>query len=167
MRPPSASLCSAPSPRGGRIKKAFPLSLPLAGKVASEARRVGPAFHLKQNRINHAIQIRIDVNIPEPHHTKTARQQIPVTPEITRFAFGHSVLRAINFKDQSMTELGKVNNVPVKRHLPTKMKSLGIELLQMNPKFHFFMRHRFAKFARFGAKKCWLRHMRTLIERKN
>jgi hypothetical protein len=92
--------------------------------VAAEGGRVGCASEqLGIYRLQHAVEIAIDLVVPEPKDLKAPPCKTGVTARIARSMFIEVVLPAIEFDDEPMLHADEVDNETVARRLPPEMKT--------------------------------------------
>jgi hypothetical protein len=91
--------------------------------VAAEGGRVGCApAQLGAYRLQHAIEITIDIAVPEPKDSKASTCETGVTARIARSVFIEVVLPAIEFDDEPVLHTDEVDNETFARRLSPEMK---------------------------------------------
>jgi hypothetical protein len=61
-----------------------------------------------------------------------------VTDSISLLPYGFAVLGAINFQDQALCKLSKIQDITIQWHLSAKVLTLFIQLFQIYPELYFF-----------------------------
>ena len=59
------------------------------------------------------------------------------------------MLRTVNFDNQALVEINKIEDVAIDWCLPAKVVSLPVEMLELKPELYFFMGHGFAELLGF------------------
>jgi len=93
--------------------------------VAGKAGRVGFSVRPQRrvDRFEHALQILIDVGIPEPQHAKSFSHEIAVAALIPRSVVVKIVLPAVDFNGELMPHAYEIHDVAFPRRLTPEMKS--------------------------------------------
>jgi hypothetical protein len=91
--------------------------------VAAEGGRVGCASaQLGIHRLQHAVEIAIDLVVPEPEDSKAPPCKTVVTARIAGSMFIEVVLPAIEFDDGPVLHADEVDNETLARRLSPEMK---------------------------------------------
>ncbi len=130
---------------GFLLRSSYPLHRPCDGEGRFARRRkpggaLAPLVHSTRNRVQHAIQLFIDLPIPEPQHAPALRFQLSRPPYIARKPSSFAVLKPIQLDHQLGCRAREVRHERPNRMLPPKLrifKSLGAQSL---PELRFDIR---------------------------
>jgi hypothetical protein len=86
--------------------------------------------------------------IRKAENTKSLFGEMLVANAIMQFALRNTMLRTVHLDDQLLTELGEIDDISAHRNLAAEVKSISIEMPQLNPKFYLLRGHRFSQLAR-------------------
>jgi len=92
----------------------------------------------------HAVQISVDLIVPEPKHAKSVSFKVAIALSVFDDMRIKAVLASIDLHHQAMPHANKVHDVSFTRRLPTKVISAFPPRPQMNPEFHLLARQRLA-----------------------
>src|SRR5262249_17580677 len=101
-----------------------PESLPRRGRVAERSEAGWGLTERVVDNCQHAVQIAIDVVVPETQYAKPFRGQMMIA---LRVALGMRIkvmLAAVDFDDEPMLEANKINDVVFTRRLSPEVESL-------------------------------------------
>jgi hypothetical protein len=110
--------------------------------VAAEGGRVGPAStQFGVYRLQHAIEILIDIIVPETKDVKAIVGETCITNAVSRLMFIEIVLPAVEFDYQFMLHTNKVHDEPVTGRLAPEVVSALSPSTKVNPEFYFLAGH--------------------------
>ena len=115
--------------------------------MAAAGGRVGASLENLVDTQENAIEILIDLVIPESQDDKTVFGEMPIALRVPPHLRSGSVLAAIDFDDDPSVYAYEIEYVSIARRLPTKMKATFAPISQMHPQFDFLRRQRFPKSA--------------------
>ncbi len=98
----------------------------------------------RKNGVNDTIHITIHLVVPETQDLKSGISKMPIADAISRFACFHPMLGSIDFDNQHVPKLGKVDDVAIEGSLSSEVMPLPIEMFQLNPQFDLLRGHGFA-----------------------
>ena len=116
------------------------LSLPGTGRGdhAQRGGRGGSPADSKGDCRQHAINVLVDLIVPEPQDAKSVASELSVAGGIVCAA----VLTAIDLDDEMMLKANEVENVAAVRTLPPEMVAMRAPRSKVNPKLHPMFGHR-------------------------
>ena len=94
-----------------------------------------------------AIEIGVDVRVPDPDRAKTRPAKHRVTHGVVIGLRAFGVLASVNFDNQTLPEADEIEIESEQRRLSTEMESLRAHLPKLNPETDFLRRHRSAQLA--------------------
>jgi hypothetical protein len=107
------------------------------GRVAAAKRRTGGGVRgraqRQQDSLNNAIQVRVDVRVPESQRTKTGAAKDCIAHRIVVRVKILAMLATVDFDHQSLLEADKVQVEADERRLASEVKALGPQLSKLNP----------------------------------
>ena len=103
----------------------------------------GPRHGTGEDRIDHGVEIAIDVAVPEPQNLEAGVFKRRVPMQIFRVLSACGVLRSIDFHDKPAIETDEIENEAEQRSLAPEMQSLFAEWTKPNPEFYFLWRQSF------------------------
>lgn len=84
----------------------------------------------------HAVQIPINLIVPEAQHPEALACKVIVTSRIVSSMRSEVVLTAVNFDDEAVLETNEIYDIGVPRGLAAEMESSFSPRAQMNPQLH-------------------------------
>ncbi|MNT74810.1 hypothetical protein D3C72_2136580 [compost metagenome] len=88
---------------------------------------------MRQNGRHHAVQFIANGGVIEPQRREPFARQHGVPHPVPRCLRLNRMRDAVHLDDQPRVETDKVEDIAAKRRLPSKMKSLSAEQLQLHP----------------------------------
>jgi hypothetical protein len=125
---------------GGRERQ----SLPGTGRVRPPA---GGGVERSVNRIEHAIEVAIDLRVPESQHLEPGNAEAFVTLDVPGCLTVMSMAASIDFDDYTLLEADEVEDETMARSLAAEVKSIAPPRAQMHPHFHLLRSDVLAKVA--------------------
>jgi hypothetical protein len=89
----------------------------------------------REDRVDHGIELRLDVTIPKPQHTVTGRSQEAVPPLVVGRTF--EMLTAIQFDDEPPIERGEVADVEADLVLSAELETADLAATETAPEESF------------------------------
>jgi len=111
---------------------------------------------LVPNSVHDGVQVVINLEVPEPHHSKTAPCQPGIPILIPGSVIRSSVLASIQLHNKPGRKAGKVHNVDAKRHLSPELHPPRFPSSQTDPQLDLMGCHRLSK--GFGQLGILMRH---------
>jgi hypothetical protein len=108
--------------------------------VAAAGGRVG-AVQGRVDRLQHPVQVALDVAVPKSKDAEALPRQILVATNVPRFMFGQIVLPTVEFDDELLPQADKINDVFATRRLATEMVATISPGAKVNPHLHLLRRH--------------------------
>ena len=106
------------------------------------ARSAGWGLHNDIENLPHdSIHRLIDVGVPEPQDAKSRRFKMRIAALFARKSSGLAVLRTIDFNDEAMAKVGKVEDEAINRRLTAEMITLAVESAEFTPQADFLRCH--------------------------
>lgn len=119
------------------------------GRVAAERRPGGGALHRpRENRLDHAVQIRVHLIVPEPQRQKIFRREVSVAPPVMPDLRAVAMLRSVDLDDQFAAETDEIQKLAPERRLTAEMQALRTQETQLRPDFDLLRRHALPQTAR-------------------
>ncbi len=140
---PPTTLRVVPPPRAGEGLEfaggpELRLSLPVSGK--GDRPKAG-GWGLRQrvkNGLQDAVQIVVDIAVPESQDAKTSADEFHITRDVTR----PTVLASVNFNDKSRRQAGEIQYVAEPRNLPPEVDCAFLSpSAETDPQRDFLLRH--------------------------
>ena len=83
----------------------------------------------------------IDVGVPEPQDAESRRFEMRIAALVARTPGGFAMLRTIDFNDEAMAKVGKVEDEAINRRLTSEMITLAVESAEFTPQADFLRCH--------------------------
>ncbi len=123
-------------------------SLPNLGRVAGAQRRTGGVrgvLDRNPDSVEDALQIGVDIAIPETNDAITRRGQNFVARAVDCCLTVSSVAAAVDFDDKSASTAKEIHDLTVDRRLPAEVDADRAPSSQVHPEFDLLRGHRLAK----------------------
>ncbi len=104
------------------------------------ARRVGGSLHQRPpNRFHDAVDVIVQLVVPESQHAKALAGEYGVATAIVLCLSVLAVTAAIEFDDDPVSQASEVWEVATKRRLSAKVETLGSQSSKTNPQAGFVL----------------------------
>jgi hypothetical protein len=100
------------------------------------------------DRVHHAVQITVDLVVPEPKRAKAAIIEKAVAPCVLSGARIEAVLRAVDLDDEPVTQTDEIEDLTPAWRLTAEVVPVRTQLTQAQPKLDLLRGHAPAQLAR-------------------